>query len=377
MLTVQNMQPETAALLRQVFHNQDAVWPEGNSLTAEVFFLEVRAQGLVPLLFRQLRKEHCLHWPPELLARLRATALRQAAAELLWETDLRSVLQALAGISVAPLLLKGTALSYSLYPEPWLRPRCDTDLLIPVADREKTAALLQQLGYKPLHEASANWINSQSSWSQPRQGVDCRYDLHWQINNNSSKFSRNFTETTPVALPVLGEHAKTLNTIDALLLACFHRAGHFSHSGDQLIWLYDIHLLCQALTEQEAAMFHQKAKELEISSLCADAATAAQFWFNTTLPETFAAMLQEQRSDEEFSLFLQPGRSAGIRNHALLKLQDMATWHERLRFLWYNLFPPAEYMLWRYNKKNKFVLPLLYAQRCAEAVALLLKRESR
>jgi len=47
--------------------------------------------------------------------------------------ELREVLAALAGAGLPVLLLKGAALAYTLYPEPHLRDRSDTDLLFPVS----------------------------------------------------------------------------------------------------------------------------------------------------------------------------------------------------------------------------------------------------
>jgi hypothetical protein len=380
MNTVRELRQDAAMLLRQILSGGEAVWPQQGGLTADIFFREASAQGMAPLLFRRLAAQKGSCWPAELLAKLREASLRLAAAELLLEADLRSLLKSLTDIGVQPLLLKGTALAYSLYPEPWLRPRCDTDLLISASDREKTDRLLLRLGCTALHEAAADGINAQVSWSRRRQGVDCRYDIHWRISNASGSFSRAFADENlfarAAAVPSLGEHARTLSKTDALLCACFHRAGHFAHSGDRLIWLHDLHLLCQSLTGEEAAAFCSQAEELEISALCADGLKTAAFWFGTTFPAGLAQLFKEQRG-ERFALLLQHGRQAGIKSHALLELKGLPTWRDRLRFVWQNLFPPAKYMLWRYGAKRRAALPLLYAKRLAEAASILLQRQGR
>jgi len=373
-MTIHNLRPDNAALLRQFFQGGGTDWPV--ELSEDVFFQEIAAQGMAALLL-QLTKKHCPAWPPALLARLRETALRQAAAEAVLEADLRGLLKVFAAEGIQPLLLKGTALAYSLYPEPWLRSRCDTDLLVAESEREKAAALLLQLGYKPLLEAEAEYLSSQKSYSRTVQGVRCSYDLHWQISNANRQFSRKFTAggLQAAAIPALGEHARTLCRTDSLLYACFHRAGHFSHSGDRLIWLYDIHLLCQALSESEAEAFCSKAKQLEITTLCADAIAVAQSWFNTALPAPLANLMQAKAEAETFTSLLQPGgRQVGIKNHALLALKGIPTWRERLHFLFQNAFPPPEFMLWRYGAAKKSSLPLLYLKRLLEAVHIFLQR---
>lgn len=376
-MSIPNLHPKTADLLRRVFSGQDAPWPA--DLSADIFFQETAAQGMAPLLFHRITEHGSpLGWPAELLARLKETALRQAAAELRLEADLRILLQAFAKEDIQPLLLKGTALAYSLYTEPWLRPRCDTDLLIAEIEREKTATLMRRLGSVPfLETAETGCLGSQMSWHRLQASVRCNYDIHWQISNTNRQFSRQFADedlfAAAAAVPALGDYARTLSKIDTLLYACFHRAGHFSHSGDRLIWLHDIHLLCQVLTEQEAEAFCGKARRLEISTLCADAITAAKSWFNTTLPEPLTGLMQSKAAGEAFATLLRPGgRQVGIKNHALLELQGLPTWRERLRFLWQKVFPPPEFMRWRYGTTSP--LPLLYVKRFVEAVYIFLKR---
>ncbi len=373
-MTVRVLQPESAAMFRRAFQGQDAAWSDNTCLSEEVFLKEVTSHGMAPLLYRFLAKgETGGSWPEGVLEGLREAAVRQAACEPILELDLRRLLDAFAAIGVTPLLLKGSPLSHTLYPEPGLRPRCDTDLLIPDSARQKTAALMERLGYKGLHRAEVKYINTQMCYSRKTaQGFYCSYDIHWRMSNCNRRFSRDFAGgrllENSLPVPSLGEHARTLSRADALLYACFHRAGHLAHQGDRLIWLYDIHLLCEALTEQEAAAFCSKAKELEIVRLCADAFDAARTWFGTEFPSELAVMSEQEPGREASALLLQTGRTEGIRTHALLELHSLPTWRERFFFLLQNAFPPAEYMAWRYGLKNKFVLPCFYLRRFAEGV---------
>ncbi|MCW5202586.1 nucleotidyltransferase family protein [Desulfobulbus sp. US4] len=378
-MTVRGLHPETGELLRRVFLGQEARWQESREFTEEVFFQDVVSQGMAPLLFRKLAGATGDAWPQPLLLRLRKTALHQAAFELVAELDLRHLLNAFAQIGVAALLLKGTPLSYTLYPEPGLRPRCDTDLLLSEADREKAAGLMKKLGYASLHEAQVDYINTQMSYAKKTaQGFSCCYDLHWQVSNCNRQFSRDFADGKLVenaeALPVLGENARTLSKVDALIFSCFHRAGHFSHSGDRLIWLYDIHLLCQALTGQEVEAFCRRVKELQIISLCADAITTAQSWFGTVYSEELKVFLQERTENEAAAQLLGSGRRDGIRKQTLLELKGLSTWQERCAYIVQNLFPPPAFMLWRYQKEGKIVLPWLYVRRFAEGLIIFLRK---
>ena len=377
MATVLTLHPEHGEVLRQIFLNAEAYWPA--HLSTASFFQEVHTQGMAPVLFRSIMERDASYWPAELLSSLKETALRQAAAELHIEAELRNLLKAFAQAGIQPLVLKGTALAYSIYPEPWLRPRCDTDLLVTEAERDKAEALLRHVGYAPLLAAHTEYLGTQKSYSRVSQGLRYTYDLHWQISNTNRQFSHQFADAQffadVISVPSLGDHARSLSRVDSLIYACFHRAGHFSHSGDRLVWLYDIHLLCQALTAQEATRFYSKAKQLEISTLCADALAVTAFWFNTDMPAQLATLMQETPRNEAFTVLLKPGgRQVGIKEHALLELQGLPTERERLRFLWQKAFPPPEFMLWRYKAAKRSALPWLYVRRLAEALFIFLKR---
>ncbi|MCI5149069.1 MAG: hypothetical protein D3916_06745, partial [Candidatus Electrothrix sp. MAN1_4] len=349
-VTVRGLHPESAELLRRVFLGETMHWPVNETaqemFSEEIFFQDVVSQGMAPLLFRKLAGELAgepgTTWPQSLVQRLRELAFQQSAVEMVAELDLRQLLATFADRGITPLLLKGTPLSYTLYPEPGLRPRCDTDLLILAQDREKTTSLMQESGYAPLHEAQVDYINTQMSYARnSAQGVRCCYDIHWQVSNCNRQFSQEFANgkifEKAQDIPVLGENARTLNKVDALIFACFHRAGHFSHSGDRLIWLYDIHLLCQALTEQEGLIFSQRIKELQIISLCVDALKTTQSWFSTVCPESLQDILYEKNTSantqEDFAYLLGSSRSDGIKQQALLELQGLPTWKKRVLYL--------------------------------------------
>ncbi len=386
-MTVRGLHPESGELLRRVFCEETVHWPvhetAQETFSEEIFFQDVVTQGMAPLLFRKVAGEPGTTWPQSLVQRLRELSLQQSAVEMVTELDLRQLLATFADRGINPLLLKGTPLSYILYPEPGLRPRCDTDLLILAQDREKTASLMQESGYAPLHEAQVDYINTQMSYARKsEQGIRCCYDIHWQVSNCNRQFSQEFANgkifEQAEAIPILGENAHTLTKVDALIFACFHRAGHFSHSGDRLIWLYDIHLLFQALTEQEGMRFSQRIKELQIISLCVDALKTAQYWFGTVCPESLQTILYEKNTSgntqEAFAHLLGSSRNDGVKKQALLELQGLSTWQKRLLYVVQNFFPPPKFMLWRYHKENKLFLPWLYIRRVAEGLIIFFRK---
>lgn len=87
-----------------------------------------------------------------------------------------------------------------------------------------------------------------------QHGVQHVFDLHWKIANPqlfADLLSYDDLHTEAVAVPALGEHARAVDGIPALVLACVHRMAHHNDSID-LLWLYDIHLLATGMDERQA-----------------------------------------------------------------------------------------------------------------------------
>src|SRR5262245_15890541 len=81
--------------------------------------------GVLPLVADRLAG--CGDVPADLRVMLREHARSAALADLVRESELKTVLAALQHAGLSVLLIKGGQLAYSHYPRPDLRPREDTD----------------------------------------------------------------------------------------------------------------------------------------------------------------------------------------------------------------------------------------------------------
>ncbi len=380
-MTVKNLHKDTAERVRRIFKDEAPPCVHLDSDSGKDFLEDIINQGMAPILWHQLGgRKGTADWPADIQSRLRTVALRETAVDLRLQLEVSKLVDTFAAAGLQPLLIKGTPLSYTLYPAPGLRPRCDTDILIAEKDRKQTADIMRELGYVALHEADVDFINSQMCYTGPKASLQhSSFDIHWMISNNDRAFSRRFSYSQlvekAVNVPALGNNAWTLCPVDALIVACFHRAGHYAHDGDRLIWLYDIHLLSEALSAEEASDLCRKARKLSVVSLCVDAMVTAQSWFGSMLASPLELLLQEDPGVEYSTFLLQPGRVGSIRNKAVQDLKSMDTWPQRLRYLFQNVFPPPSYMLWRYNRKKKIALPRLYLQRLVDSARIFLRKE--
>ena len=258
-----------------------------------------RAEGVLALCQYHLRRSPA--WAQAsagLQAELTRCAHQEVAVELARTVELRAVLAALAQASLPVLLLKGTALAHTLYPQPHLRSRCDTDLLVPSReDAERAWQVFQTLGYVRPATVVGDWANSELGCYKTSRGLTHALDVHWRWSNRTLFSTRvAFAELAAAAVPIpaLGPHARGLGPVHALLLACIHRmANMLAGKENRLIWLYDIHRLTQDLTDQQWQQIVILAEERALCGPCFDGLDSARLWFRTTLPDGILSQLRD------------------------------------------------------------------------------------
>lgn len=102
--------------------------------------------GMSPLLNRHLTQANC-DCPRTVRRSLSILAKRHTQTERIRFRMLREVLTLFRNHQLQPLLIKGAALAYSLYPEPWLRPMRDMDILLPPSEVDSAQAVLREAGF--------------------------------------------------------------------------------------------------------------------------------------------------------------------------------------------------------------------------------------
>jgi hypothetical protein len=353
--------PRLRETLAAVLRDPRSEWPDAlsESLTSE----EVRAlieHGVGPLVYARTR-----------LPRLRDDAIRAAAYEPLRAADLAEVLGALASRGVEALVLKGTALAYDLYPEPELRPRSDTDLLIAHADLPVLRETMLALGFAEQPASGDAHGLRQAAFTRAPGMV---YDVHWSATNVPAfdavlRYEELRTRALP--LPRLGPDARGLSYVDALLLACIHRVAHH-HDSDRLIWLVDIDLLRERMTAEEHQRFWRLAAAGRVVGVCARSIAVADAWLSHSPhdgPEQWLS--EEERTREEPSaVFLDRDITHG---GVLASSLRALPWRARIQRIWQVAFPPAEFMRERFGSRNPFLLPWWYVYRAVRGVARLFR----
>jgi hypothetical protein len=359
--------PVLRSLLQAALRGEPAPWPvEAGTDDAAKLLESIQQHGVGPLVYSRLADDS---WP--VYAALRDAAIRAAAMESLRLADLRALLAGLAARGIGVVIIKGTGLAYDLYEAPELRPRGDTDLLIAESDADALRRLMRDLGYESQLTSGDTLAVRQQSFVRGGHV----YDVHWDVSNSPVvRDALPFDEvlSRAIAVPRIAPNALAPSHVDALLLACIHRVAHH-HDNERLIWLYDIHLLREAMTPDEHARFWRLAAERRVVAICERSIELADGWFTTSPHDRAADWLtdDEQTRDEPSAAFLDRNR----RGASVLRgdLQALG-WRSRLRRLRELALPPAAFMRQSFPSAPAVALPALYVWRGARGVVRLLRR---
>ena len=352
-------------------------WPAGSDPGAIARFIELlRYHGMAALFDRAMRDTAArASWPAAILEHCRAEALGQTAREMAHRAELPRVLSALAESGIKALLLKGASLAYSHYENPVLRPRGDTDLLIPRSSRLRAEEILSSLGYVRFPAMRGEVVSYQASWSlEDSLRMVHELDLHWRVNNSqvlAKLLEYDELEPRAITLPHRCANSYGLAPVDALLLACLHRAGHGNApyyvngiaypARDRLIWLYDIHLLVSGMPTGELEEFSALAAHKRMKVICRDSLIQSVERFGTPIPASVMEALRPTGPIEPSARYCSSGPASQI-------AQDFASLSgigEKTRWLTEQALPPADYMRNKYRGAAVVWLPLLYARRFA------------
>lgn len=362
------------AVLSALLRGEEARWPLPGGVTPPAFLAAVASHGLQPLVARQVRRRLLVNAPAEIAQPLARAAVQHAAIEGRLGAEVRRVVDGLAAAGIPALILKGTALAYTHYPHPCLRPRTDTDVLIRPGDRAAVFAHLEDRGYEPLNMTAGELVLHQRSYTRiDGLGVRHVFDLHWKVaapQHVADTLQWEELAGTAVRVEALGGHARAPGDAHALLLACLHRMAHH-YDNPRLIWLYDIHLLASGLDEEAMQAVLHLSNEKGLGEMCRRSLTLARERFGTTMRGGTSAGWMETMGPA----LEQPGTAGRVFHLDVRPIEILAadlkalpSWPRRLRLLREHVFPPAAYIRRRYGVASPLALPALYAHRLLTGV---------
>lgn len=351
-------------------------WPEESDDELISSLLERSAyHGVQALLHQCLPTEQGfgLGWPKVVTDACRNAAVGQAMWEMRHQALLTQVFARLSNSGVRPILFKGTALAYDVYPSPFLRTRGDTDFIIPSEARDKVCEALESLGFTCWLGERGEFVSNTADYSRSEPVTGSHdLDVHWRVSNSyilSKLFSYEDLRCEARPLPTLGFDVLGAGPVHALLIACMHRAGHkqcpyivdyvVHYGGDRLIWLYDIHLLLGALTPSQYETFLELAERTGLAGICLEGIEQARACFHSVVPETVCEALAHLGPADAVSRYL----NGSVMYQYYANFLAIEGAKNKRRYVMQLLFPPAAYMQQMYPQVKLNWLPWLYLRR--------------
>lgn len=319
--------------------------PDASAMPAERLLAVAAEEDVLPLLEWRLRTTVPRPSLPEVLRDGLAHGAREAAAQSLFhEMELRKIERVLKRDRIRALLLKGNALGFWMYPEPYLRVNSDIDLLFESRQcAELAATAFSELGYMLSFTPAVN--NYEMTCRLMVDGSSrCELDLHCKLVNSAAyadvlSFEELWHAATP--LPALAGGLRALSPVHALMHACMNRALDMQNGlPDMLKLLYDIHLLLGRMDDQAWGALIDLARAKNMAGVCLRSIDDTIAIFATTAPSAAIQSLCAAADSEPLDRHrLDDWRYMQWQN--LKALPGPAT---RLRWLWQRLFPPLSHL---------------------------------
>ncbi|MBI3080480.1 MAG: nucleotidyltransferase family protein [candidate division NC10 bacterium] len=307
--------------------------------------------------------------PGDLQISLAESEVAFAAQALYRENGLKTVLHLLDAAGVEVVVLKGAFLASCVYGDFAQRPMNDFDLFVRREDLPRAAAALQQAGYR----CEDDWPDqgdpggASEFRSLSGQAIELRYDLtqgtrlRGVVNfPEAEMWQRRRTFET-----LAGGTLLSLDPTDHLLYLTYH-AG-ILHLFAALIWLVDVDRFIRKFQGEIAwDDLPTRARRIGCATCLWHGLGLAKELLGTSVEEAVlhalrpgtlrAGLVQRWLTPQTLLRGMTPPEQP--RMQALQKLL-LDTAGADIRSLWQGLFPPRQWLQWRYRTSNPVTLRLL------------------
>ncbi|WP_160484587.1 nucleotidyltransferase family protein [Aurantiacibacter rhizosphaerae] len=320
-------------------------------------------------------------WPEPILSAMRNETVAHAMWELRHKFLVSDLVETLHDAGIASVLLKGTALAYSVYDNPALRFRGDSDLLIREKAVDVARNILSDLGWNRPDGAPGPFgpMHYQEIWQyRDPAGFAHNIDLHWEVTNSVAlKSVLAVDEVIDMSVPLadLSENAQRPDLITALIHRSINRAiharsGYFSidryeYGAGRLSWAVDTDLIARKFSEEEWGNLCRKVCERGVGPVCADALSFTANALNTPVPVKVMETLSKADSNTAPMRFLNATRE---REMNVANLKATSGFVAQLLYILARLIPAPSHLRKKYPHLRHWPLIFLYARRLGAAI---------
>ncbi|GAC12895.1 nucleotidyltransferase family protein [Aliiglaciecola lipolytica] len=327
--------------------------------TAEIAKIAVE-HGVAALLFNAIKSN------PNFVQLANALSSFQTHQDLrnqLLDKHYMQALHALSNANIKYVVLKGFALGQSVYPSHLYRTKSDVDIIIAPGDYNTINNVFESLEYRnPRGWTPTEIINQFSMRKTLSPGLHVDFDIHLHLSNELGvediltfdELAEAADNATLVNIPLVSKPHALIHAIVHLL--------HHRNVGDtvKLIWLYDLYLLCQKMSNAEQQQFIDSVDIKGLSKLAKFALSLAYSYFEDECLQAFINGLHDKRVNPKLDYLVQiDSRSSQF----FRSLRQRRSVSEKWFFIKEMAFPPAAEIYRKYGKQPKYLLPIFYFRR--------------
>lgn len=360
----------------------DPKWDTRQALDA--IWVQIDYHGLAVLLHS--RPSTISQWPKPLRERI----AEDARLVSLWETTHRSVLaeviERLSKAGIDTVLMKGTALAYTLYSDPAARRRGDSDLLVKPGNLVQARDILGALGWKKNDELHG--ICFQETWLlEASGGLQHAIDLHWQVSDRPvlqkilvvDDFFKRKTQ-----LPRLSKYALACDPMLLLVHGALNQKWHSTHGywtdagrikgSTRLIWTIDFDQLARSFNRRDWDSLVQFCEETQIGPLVAEALVETSETLHSPVPRHHLARLAKVPLSADVAEYLKATNSI---DELWLDLRTASSWNQRTDILRNRVWVSRAHLDCKFPNYTHWPSALLYARLLLGAGSKIVRRLMR
>ncbi len=235
--------------------------------------------------------------PEEARELLRRQARSSAARAIRAHALLLRSLEALAGVGVVPVVLKGTALAGRYYPETFQRATTDVDLLVEGEQVAEASRALEGLGLARAPERAGH--GGEHAHHLEFQGPAGWVELHFRaLVGYGQALEGDALLARSEEAELEGRRVRYLRAEDELVYLAVHASNHLLQ---RLSWLLDLKLLVQGRPELSWGEVVEVARATAFGHLAWYALEAARRAVGAAVPERVLAELAPPQWQQELA----------------------------------------------------------------------------
>jgi hypothetical protein len=291
-----------------ISQREEAISLISSGIDWKLFYRHVNKHRVLPVVYKNMRTFSADQIDDSVMTALKKKSMQSTGHSLKLSSELVRIAGILNEQEIRFLSLKGPLLSLALFGDMNIRISKDLDLMIDLADLERTDKLLIESGYRrimpseiPTGKSRAIFFKNNHHYSYMND-LHVNIELHWKFDYLvfDTAFSRIWEARR--TLQVNRTQFYVMNAEEEFLYYVYHGAGH---GWNRLRWLSDVAEMIDS-NNFDWSIIIKRADQLQMKHALFQAMILCRELMNTTIPEMLAFDVDESRRGRKLAFMAIP-----------------------------------------------------------------------